>query len=191
MEAPKQTASIFEILSRGQFISSNSTDETIRKLYSAIDDEENYEFFYNYFLSINFILERGNEYFYFTRRENKIDLERKIEQALKWIDVLDFFKTFDNSFGPGYRFSPSDILVKLNMDAALKSKLEGLKKHSGGRDKFSEIIDKILEDLRKDRFIELENEITHQFKVLASFNYLEQLVMTINISEDVKNEIPE
>ena len=77
------------------------------------------------------------------------------------------------------------------MDAALKSKLEGLKKHSGGRDKFSEIIDKILEDLRKDRFIELENEITHQFKVLASFNYLEQLVMTINISEDVKNEIPE
>ena len=191
MEAPKQTASIFEILSRGQFISSNSTDETIRKLYSAIDDEENYEFLYNYFLSINFILERGYEYFYFTRRENKIDLERKIEQALKWIDILDFFKTFDNSFGPGYRFSPSDILVKLNMDAALKSKLEGLKKHSGGRDKFSEIIDKILEDLRKDRFIELENEITHQFKVLASFNYLEQLVMTINISEDVKNEIPE
>ena len=55
MEAPKQTASIFEILSRGQFISSNSTDETIRKLYSAIDDEENYEFFYNYFiLSVSF-----------------------------------------------------------------------------------------------------------------------------------------
>ena len=191
MEAPKQTAAIFEILSRGQFISSNSSDETIRKLYSAIEEEPNFEFLYDYFLSINFILEKGEEYFYFSRVENKIDLERKIEQAFKWIDILDFFKTFDNSFGSGYRFTPSDLLVKLNLDAELKSKLEGLKRHSGGKDKFAEIIDKILDDLKKDKFIELENEITHQFKVLASFKYLEQIVMTINISEEIKNEIPE
>lgn len=191
MEAPKQTAAIFEILSRGQFISSNSSDETIRKLYSAIEEEPNFEFLYDYFLSINFILEKGEEYFYFSRIENKIDLERKIEQAFKWIDILDFFKTFDNSFGSGYRFTPSDLLVKLNLDAELKSKLEGLKRHSGGKDKFAEIIDKILDDLKKDKFIELENEITHQFKVLASFKYLEQIVMTINISEEIKNEIPE
>ena len=191
MEAPKQTAAIFEILSRGQFISSNSSDETIRKLYSAIEEEQNFDFLYDYFISINFILEKGEEYFYFSRVENKIDLERKIEQAFKWIDILDFFKTFDNSFGSGYRFTPSDILVKLNLDAELKSKLEGLKRHSGGKDKFAEIIDKILDDLKKDKFIELENEITHQFKVLASFKYLEQIVMTINISEEIKNEIPE
>jgi len=191
MEAPKQTAAIFEILSRGQFICSNSNDESIRKLYSTIEEEQNYDYMYDYFLSINFILEKGDEYYYFSRVENKIELERKIEQAFKWIDILDFFKTFDNSFGSGYRFTPSDILVKLNLDAELKSKLEGLKRHSGGKDKFSEIIDKILEDLKKDRFIELENEISHQYKVLASFKYLEQIVMTINISEEVKNEIPE
>lgn len=191
MEAPKQTAVIFEILSRGQFICSNSNDESIRKLYSTIEEEQTFNYLYNYFLSINFILEKGDEYYYFSRVENKIDLERKIEQAFKWIDILDFFKTFDNSFGSGYRFTPSDILVKLNLDAELKSKLEGLKRHSGGKDKFGEIIDKILEDLKKDRFIELENEISHQYKVLASFKYLEQIVTTINISEDVKNEIPE
>ena len=191
MEAPKQTAIIFEILSKGQFISSNSSDESIRKLYSIIEEEQNFDYLYDFFRNINFTLEHGDEYYYFSRVENKIDLERKLDQAFKWIDILDFLKVFDGSFGSGYRFTPSDILVKLNLDAELKSKLEGLKRYSGGKEKFNEIVDKILEDLKKDRFIELENEISHQYKVLASFKYLEQLVMSINISEEVKNEIPE
>jgi hypothetical protein len=191
MEAPKQIAVIFEILSKGQFISSNSSDEGIRKIYSVIEDEQNFDYLYDYFRNINFTLEKGDEYYYFSRVENKIDLERKIEQAFKWIDILDFLKIFDSSFGSGYRFTPSDILVKLNLDAELKSKLEGLKRHSGGKEKFNEIVDKILDDLKKDRFIELENEISHQYKVLASFKYLEQIVLSINISEEVKNEIPE
>lgn len=191
MDAPKQTTAIFEILSKGQFICSNSSDENIRKLYNVMEEAQNYEFLYDYFLSINFILEKGDEYYYFSRVENKIDLERKIEQAFKWIDILDFLKTFDNAFGSGYRFTPADILVKLNIDAELKTKLEGLKKYSGGKDKYTEIIDKVLSFLESDRFVEVENMISRQYKVLASFHYLEQLVMTINISEEVKNEIPE
>jgi len=191
MEAPKQIAEIFEILSRGQFICSNSPEESIRKLYSVIDEEQNFEYLYDYFLRIDFILERGAEYYYFSRAESKADLERKIEQAFKWIDILDFLKTFDNSFGSGYRFTPSDILVSLKLDAELKSKLEGLKKHAGGKEKFNEIIDKILSDLEKDKFIGLENKISNQYKVLSAFSYLEQLVMAINISENVINEIPE
>jgi hypothetical protein len=191
IKAPKQTADIFDILSKGQFICSNSTDETIRKLYSAIEEEQNFNYLYDYFLSINFILEKGDEYYYFSRQENKVDVERKIEQAFKWIDIVDFLKTFDNSFGSGYRFTPSAILVRLNMDASLKTKLEALKKYSGGKEKHVEIIEKILEFLEKDKFIELENMITHQYKVLASFNYLEQLIMTINITEEAIHEIPE
>ena len=191
IEVPKQTAAIFEILSKGQFISSNSSDEAIRKYYSVIEDGENFDLLFNYFNAINFQLERGDEFYYFSRKETKIDLERKIEQALKWIDIIDFFKTFDNSFGSGFRFTPSEVLVRLNVDAELKSKLEGLKRYSGGKDKFLDIIEKILEDLRKDRFVELENEISNQFKVLSSFKYLEQLIMTINISAEIKDEIPE
>lgn len=191
MEAPKQTATIFEILSKGQFICSNSNDEAIRKLYSTIEEEQTFEFLYEYFLSINFILEKGDEYYYFSRKENKIDLERKIEQAFKWIDILDFFKTYEHSFGSGFRFSPSDILSKLNRDAELKIKVEGLKKHSNGKEKPSEILDKILTDLVKDKFIDIEDANFNKYKVLASFKYLEQLIMTINISEDAKNEIPE
>lgn len=191
MEAPKQTAAIFEILSRGQFINSNSSDESIRKLYAVIDDEQNFNFLYDYFRNINFTLEKGEEYYYFSRIENKNDLERKIEQAYKWIDMLDLLKTFDSSFGSGFRFSPSDILVRLNLDADLKSKLEGMKKYSAGKEKYHEIIEKILSDLVRDKFIDIEDLNFQRYKVLASFKYLEQLVLSINISEEVKNEIPE
>lgn len=190
MEVPSQTADIFEILSKGQFICSNSTNDSICKLYSIIEEEQNFENLYDYFRSINFTLEKGDEYFYFSRVESKVDLERKIEATYRWIDIIDFLKTYDNSFSSGYRFTPSDILVRIKIDAELETKLEGLKKHTG-KDKHPEIVDKLLEMLAKDIFIELENEISHTYKVLASFKYLEQIILTINIPDEVKNEIPE
>lgn len=190
MEVPVQTAEIFKILSKGQFISSNSSDKTISNLYNVIEDEQNFENLYDYFLNINFVLEKGDEYFYFSRPETKTDLEKKIERAFEWIDIIDFFKTFDNSFGAGYRFTPSEILVRIKTDAELETKLESLKKHTE-KTKHQDILDKILKKLIDDTFIELENEITHQYKVLTSFKYLEQLILTINISEDTINEIPE
>jgi hypothetical protein len=190
MEVPAQTAEIFKILSKGQFISSNSSDKMIYTLYNVIDEEENFENLYEYFLNINFVLEKGDEYFYFSRPENKVDLENKIETAFRWIDIIDFLKTFDNSFSAGFRFTPSDILVRIKTDAELETKLDGLKKHTD-KEKHQDILDKILKKLIDETFIELENEITHQYKVLASFKYLEQLILTINIPDEVKNEIPE
>lgn len=190
MEVPVQTANIFKILSKGQFISSNSSDKNINNLYNIIEDEENFDTLYNYFININFVLEKGDEYFYFSRPENKVDLEKKIEKAFEWIDIIDFFKTYDNAFGAGYRFSPSELLVRIKTDAELETKLESLKKHTD-KTKHQDILDKILKKLTDDTFIELENEITHQYKVLASFKYLEQLILTINIPDDVRNEIPE
>jgi hypothetical protein len=68
--------------------------------------------------------------------------------------------------------------------------LDTLKKHTE-KNKHQEILDKVLKKLSDDTFIELENEITNQYKVLASFKYLEQLILTINIPEEVSNEIPE
>jgi len=181
MTVPKHTSDIFEILSKGQFICSNSGKEATRKLYNIIDD--NFDDLHDYFRSINLILERGDEYFMFTREENKTDLERKLEAAFKWIDILDFFKTVDQSFSVGYRFTPSDILVKLLVDVNLKNKLEGLKKYSGGKEKHAEILDKVLDLMRRDNFIELENEINNTYKTLASFHYLERLILSINVPE--------
>lgn len=190
MEVPVQTAEIFKILSKGQFISSNSSDRMINDLYNVIDGEDNFEILQGYFENINFVLERGDEYFYFSRPETKVDLEKKIEKAFEWIDTIDFLKTFDNSFGSGYRFTPSEILVRIKTDAELETKLDGLKKRTD-KVKHQDILDKILRKLIDDTFIELENEITHQYKVLASFKYLEQLILTINIPDGVINEIPE
>lgn len=188
MSAHRRTQEVFEILSKGQFISSNSSDDRIRKLYNSV--EENYDELCNYFSEIHLTLERGDEYFYFSRPESRTDLERKIESAYKWIDILDFFKVYDNAFGPGYRFSPSDILVKLNVDAVLKSKLGGLKRHTK-EEKFAEAIQKLMDLLCREGFAELENEVTHSYKILASFSYLENLIMSIHIPDDIQNEIPE
>ncbi len=115
IQIPDNTASIFEYLQKGLFISSNSTSEEVRDMYNEID--ENYESLYQYFSQINYTLERGNEYFFFSRIEPKATLEQKIMRAYYWIDVLDFFKTYDETFGPGCRFQPEQILVETNMYA--------------------------------------------------------------------------
>ena len=190
MQVPKQTAEIFELLRRGQFINSNSTDSKIRVLYSVID--ENFDALCEYFEHINFQLVGGNEYYMFTRQESRADLERKLDTVYKWIDMADFLKTFDNSFGPGTRFAPHEILKQVHVDIDLKNKLEGLKnKYASGKEKHTEILEKVLDLLVKDNFIELENPITGTYKTMTSFDYLEQLVMSIAIPENVQNEIPE
>ena len=193
MNVPKQTGEIFETLSSGQFICSNSTDSRITKLYDVIDDAVKQEALYDYFAAIGFILEKGDEYYYFSRKdESKADLERKLEAACKWIDILDFFKTYDNAFGSGYSISPQDVSVKIKVDAVLKNKADGLKKTmKDDKTPYDEIVTKTIEDLCKAGFAELENEILKSYKILASFKYLEELVTNINIPEEVQNEIPE
>lgn len=189
IEIPKQSAEVFDILSRGQFICSNSSKISIRRLYNAVHQE--FEAYQTYFMGINLVLEEGNEYYYFSRQDSKAELERKLEIAMKWIDIIDFMKTFEPGFGSGFRFTPSDILVKLSVDADLKNKLDGLKKYAAGKEKQTDIVYKILDQLEKDNFIEIENDVTEEYKTLASFDYLEQLILSINIPEEVQNEIPE
>lgn len=195
----KYTTEIFEILSKGNFISANSSDPLIQKLYGIIDEEENFEPLYDYFAGINFRLERGDDYFYFSRDTSKANLEKKIEAAYKWIDIVDFFKTFDSAFGVGFRFTPADINVKLKTDTDLKNKLDSLQKtfgrknHAGEVKKtsYGEIISRLVEQLRSQNFVELQDEVLKNYKVLTSFRYLEELILRIDISEEIEDEIPE
>jgi hypothetical protein len=69
MTNPKYTREIFELLGKGQFICSNSTEDNVRKLYNTI--EEYFEELYDYFFAIVFVLEKGDEFFYFSRSETK------------------------------------------------------------------------------------------------------------------------
>ena len=188
----KYTSDIFEILRRGQFICSNSPDENIQTIYKILENEDTFEDLYEYFYQINYVLEEGDEYFYFSRtKEKSIDLERKIDKAFGWIDILDFFKTYDSSFDVGFRFTPSEIDSQLKNNADLKTKLENLKKIGSDKKNYLDRIKKIIEKLEKDNYITLENEISETYKVLTSFNYLKDLINTINIPEEIANEIPE
>ncbi len=188
----KYTSDIFEILRRGQFICSNSPNSSIQMLYKILEDKDRFEDLYEYFYTINYILEQGDEYFYFSRtNEKNIDIERKIEKAFGWIDILDFFKTYDSSFSVGFRFTPSEIDSQLKNNADLKTKLENLKKIGSDKKNYLDRIKKIIDRLEKDNYITLENDITETYKVLTSFNYLIDLVNTINIPEEIANEIPQ
>ncbi len=187
----KYTSEIFEILRRGQFICSNSPNNDMQTLYKILEDKDTFEELYEYFSKINYILEEGDEFFYFSRNEKSTDLERKIEKSFSWIDVLDFFKTFDSSFDVGFRFTPSEIHNQLKNNADLKTKLDNLKKISGDKKNYLDRIKKLIEKLEKDNFLTLENEMSETYKVLTSLNYLKDLINTINIPEEIENEIPE
>jgi hypothetical protein len=187
----KYTSEIFDILRRGQFISSNSPSENIQTLYRILEDEHNFEQLYDYFIKINYVLEKADGYYYFSKEESKIELEKKLEKAYRWIDILDFFKCYDNSFTTGFRIRPSDIESQLGTNADLKSKLKHLKYMGSARKNNHEQIKTVIDNMVKEGFLELENEITSTYKVLDSFKYLEELIDTINIPEEIKNEIPE
>src|SRR5690554_5535453 len=91
---------VFEQLSKGGFICSNSSRSQDQNLFSFID--ENFDALEDYFLEINYILTQGIEYYHFTRPEQKAGITRKLEQAFRWIDMVDFFKTYNSSFGSGF-----------------------------------------------------------------------------------------
>ena len=181
---PDHTSAIFDCLQKGQFICSNSCSEYMRDMYDMID--ENYEALFLFFSQIGYTLERGNEYFYFSRVEPRTTLEQKILRAYYWIDVLDLFKTYDETFGAGCRFQPEQILVEANINATLQSKLDGMRKHFSDRDVRKEVLDNIIRQLVKESFIELENEKTNTYKVLTAWHYLERLIESIQIYDETE-----
>lgn len=183
---PDHTAAIFDYLQKGLFISSNSTNEDVRDLYDIIDDD--FEALSIYFAQIGYTLERGNEYFYFSRTEPRVTLEQKILRAYYWIDVLDLFKTYDETFGPGYRFQPEQILVEANINVMLQNKLDGIRKHFSDKDVRKEVLDNMIRQLTRDSFLELENEKNNTYKVMSSWNYLERLIESINIYDDSQDD---
>lgn len=177
-QLPKDTAKIFEILNKGSFISSNSSRSEMRDMYQSLDNS--FDDLKDYFQTINFDLERGSDYFYFTRPEIKVEIERKLETAYKWIDILDFFKAVNPTFGPGSKLSPSSIAEQCKVNSDLKLKLEGMRKITGDEN-IVQRIKKLILELKKDEFVELENELLDVWKVLDAIRYVENLISLINI----------
>ena len=120
------------------------------------------------------------------RQEAKVDLERKLEAVMKWIDYLSFLKTYDATFGPGFKFRPADIEVQISCQIELKDKASKLFQD---KKKYNEVVEKLVSELEKAGTIELENEHDNTYKVLTAFHYMEDLVDCITISEEMNDEI--
>ena len=73
----------------------------------------------------------------------------------------------------------------------LQNKLDGIRKHFSDKDIRKDVLDNMIRLLAKESFIELENEKTNTYKVLTSWHYLEKLVDSINIFEDIEDGKPE
>ena len=174
----RYTKEIFDILSKGGFISRNSISQLRSHIYDAIEDD--YESYLEYFRGIGFQLEVGNGYYYFSRTENKVELADKVQRLALWIDRVDFLKTFNNIFGPGFSFRKSNILEKFSSDIELKDKARKLYPQLKPND---DKIDKLLTDLERLGFVELENELDGTYKVTSAFHYIEELIDCLTIIE--------
>ena len=181
------TQRIYERLSRGEFLSVDSTDSSIRHLYE--DVEENVEDYADYFKEIGLQLESGNGYFYFSRLgEGKQTIEQKLESFSKWLDYLDFLKCYNQSFTAGYQFRKSHLIEQISLDIELKEKASHLfKKYGVGSN--LEIVNKLLQEMQSMGFAECISEQDETFKVTSAFRYAEELVNMIQIANE--DEVPE
>ena len=174
----RYTKEIFDILSKGGFISQNSISQQRSHFYDAIEDD--FESYQEYYRGIGFLLEGGNGYYYFSRTENKVDLADKVQRLALWIDRVDFLKTFNNTFASGFSFQKSNILEQFSSDIELKEKARNLYPEVKTNE---EKMEKLIADLERQGFVELENELDGTYKVTAAFHYIEELIDCLTIIE--------
>lgn len=181
------TQRIYERLSRGEFLSVDSSDTSIRHLYEDI--EENFDDYADFFKEIGLQLEAGNGYFFFSRiGDGKQSIEQKLESFSKWLDYLDFLKTYNQSFTAGYQFRKSHLIEQISLDIELKEKAGHLYKKYGV-DSYLEIVNKLLQEMQGMGFAECISEQDETFKITSAFHYAEELVDMIQIANE--DEIPE
>lgn len=181
------TQRIYERLSRGEFLSVDSSDAAIRHLYEDI--EENLEDYSDFFKEIGLQLEAGNGYFYFSRSgESKQTIEQKLESFSRWLDYLDFLKCYNRSFAAGYQFRKSHLIEQISLDIELKEKAGRLFKKYGA-DSYLDIVNKLLQEMQSMGFAERISEQDETYKITSAFRYVEELVNMIQIANE--DEIPE
>lgn len=174
-------------MSRGEFLSVDSIDSSIRHLYE--DVEENVEDYTDYFREIGLQLESGNGFFYFSRiGEGKQTVEQKLESFSKWLDYMDFLKCYNQSFTAGYQFRKSHLIEQVSLDIELKEKANHLfRKYGAGT--HVEIVNKLLQEMLNMGFAECISELDETFKVTSAFRYAEELVEMIQMANE--DEVPE
>ncbi len=180
---PRQTHEIFAVMARGNFISSNGSRDGMNRLYDVINNPENFDRLQAYFNVIRFNIERGNNYFYFSKLgEPNSELEKKLERFERYIDIIDLLASMDNKITIGSRFRPTEIAEECNANVRLKQKLQKIPLYRS--ETLHNKVREICELMSRDSFLELEDEKTESYKVLDSYTYLLDVINAVSIYED-------
>lgn len=180
---PKQTHDIFSIMARGHFISSNGTRDGMGRLYDIINNPENFDRLQAYFNVIRYNIERGNNFFYFSKvNEANSLIEQKLETFERYIDVIDLFASMDNKITIGSRFRPSEIAEECNANVRLKQKLQKIPMYRS--ETLLNKVRDICNLMTRDSFLELEDEQSESYKVLDAYTYLLDMINAISIYEE-------
>jgi len=183
---PRQTHEIFAVMARGNFISSNGSRDGMNRLYDVINNPENFDRLQAYFNVIRFNIERGNNYFYFSKLgEPNSELEKKLERFERYIDIIDLLASMDNKITIGSRFRPTEIAEECNANVRLKQKLQKIPLYRS--ETLHNKVREICELMSRDSFLELEDEKTESYKVLDSYTYLLDIINAVAIYEDTGN----
>lgn len=97
---PVQTAQVYDYLSKGNFLCSNTSVKELKTLFLIV--EENFELLRDYFMYINFVLEQGNNYFYFPVRSRVLPWNKSCSVSMpgstSWISFVLMIRHSDRDF---------------------------------------------------------------------------------------------
>jgi len=175
---PQYMQKIYAIILKGGFINENSSKNSNAEIYEAIISME--AEVRAYFQPIGYILMKRAGYFYFAHDEAS-DGVGALEKIVDYIDIVNLLKTVDNNFSVGYRFKLSSVEEQFNSSLELQ---ELAKKMRGINAKNNrEFVQKIVEKLKKDGFVEEINGVNAEYIVLNSYDYIELFLNEVEIYE--------
>ena len=175
---PQHIEKIYQNILKGNFINENSSKNGNAELYEAIMLKETEV--RAYFRPIGYQLMKREGYFYFAHdaaSESASGLERMVD----YIDIASFLRTVDSNFSVGYRFRLSSIENQLNNNIELQDlahKMKGINAKDN-----REFIQKIIERLKKDGFLEEVNSVNSEYIILNSYNYIEYFLNEVEVYE--------
>lgn len=176
---PQYIHKIYSAIVNGHFINENSNRGGYAQLYKVIDENE--VALRAYFKPLGYILIRRAGYFYFAS-ENALEKRSMLDLMVDYIEIVDFFKTLDSNFGVDYRFTISSIENRLSSgNMELEDIVSKMKRSKSQNNR--DFIQKIIDKLKKNGFVEEQDAIKGEYLVLNSYDYIETLLKEVEIYE--------
>jgi len=175
---PQHIQKLYENILKGNFINENSSKNGNSELYEAIMLQESQV--RAYFKVIGYILMKREGYFYFAH-DGASESSSALEKMVDYIEISSFLRTIDSNFSVGYRFRLSSIENQLNNNIELQdlaNKMKGINAKDN-----REFIQKIIEKLKKDGFLEEVNSTNAEYIILNSYDYIENFLNEVEVYE--------